>query len=104
MMYVLLSDHSPETCPTSNSKVREILLKVAPEMPNVAKRLGVNIVAGPLVSREHLVVTVAEAESAEAIDKFIVETGLEQWNRVRIIPAHTMQEGMQELSQMKAIF
>ena len=104
MWFVLLSDHSPETCPTSNSKVRDLLLKGAPEIPNIAKRLGVNIAAGPLVSREHLVVTVAEAQSMEAIDKFIVETGLEQWNRVRIIPMHTMQEGMQELNNMKTIF
>jgi hypothetical protein len=79
-------------------------MKGGPEMPNIAKKLGINIAAGPLVSREHLIVTVAEAQSVDAIDKFIVETGLEQWNRVRIIPVQTMQESMPQLASMKPIW
>src|SRR5437870_13380665 len=104
MLFVLLADHTAETCPTSNSTTREILLKGGQEIPNMAKRLGVNIVTGPLGNREHLVVLVVESQSADAVDQFIVESGLQQWNRVRVIPSKTMQEGLQEISKLKPIF
>ena len=104
MHFVLLASHTPETCPTSNSKTREVLLKGAPEMPDLARRLGVKIIAGPLVNREHLVVLVAEAAKVEAIDQFISESGMAQWNSVRVLPSLTMEEGLKEVAAMKPIF
>ncbi len=104
MHFVLLASHTPETCPTSNSKTREVLLKGAPEMPALARRLGVNIIAGPLVSREHVVVIVAQAAKVEAIDQFISESGMSQWNSVRVLPSLTMEEGLKEVQALKPIF
>jgi len=80
------------------------LSKVAPEIPNIAMKLGVKIVAGPFVSREHLSVVVVEADKIEAIDQFILQSGLEQWNSVRILPSNTMQDGMREIEKTKTIF
>ncbi len=104
MHFVLLASHSAEVCPTSNAKTREILLQRAPEMPGLAKRLGVNIVAGPFVSREHVTVVIAEAEKAEAVDRFISESGLAQWNSVRVLPSLTLEDGLREVSSLKPIF
>ena len=78
--------------------------KVAPEIPNIAMKLGVKIVAGPFVSREHLSVVVVEADKIEAVDQFILQSGLEQWNSVRILPSNTMQDGMREIEKTKTIF
>jgi len=80
------------------------LSKVAPEIPNIAMKLGVKIVAGPFVSREHLSVVVVEADKIEAVDQFILQSGLEQWNSVRILPSNTMQDGMREIEKTKTIF
>lgn len=79
-------------------------MKAAPEIPNIAKKLGVRIVAGPYVSREHLSVIVVEAEKGQALDQFIMESGLEKWNSVRVLPSLTLEEGMREMTSTKTIF
>jgi hypothetical protein len=80
------------------------MMKAAPEIPNIATKLGVRIVAGPFVSREHLSVIVVESEKAEAVDQFILQSGLEQWNSVRVLPSNTIQDGMRELEKAKPIY
>lgn len=77
---------------------------MAPEIPNYAKQAGVKIVAGPFVSREHLSVVVLESDRMEAVDQFIMQSGLEQWNSVRVLPSLTMQEGMSEMNKTKTIY
>jgi hypothetical protein len=61
-----------------------LLLEVAPQIPGIAQKHGVNIVAGPFVNREHLTVVIVETERAEALDDFLVDSRLNQWNQVRI--------------------
>ena len=56
------------------------------------------------VSREHISVVVVEAAKAEAVDQFISESGLAQWNSVRVLPSLTMEEGMREMNTLKPIF
>ncbi len=46
--YVVKLTHTPDQCPMSNSKIRKRLIEGEPEMPNLAAKLGVKIVAGPL--------------------------------------------------------
>jgi hypothetical protein len=104
MLYVLLGDHSAETCPTSNSTTREAMLKGAPEIPNLAKKLGVKIVAGPFVNHEDLIVMIVEAEKAEAVNQFLTDSGLAQWNKVRTLPSLSIEEGMKEINRLKPIF
>jgi hypothetical protein len=66
MHFVLLATHTPETCPTSNSTTRELLLKVAPKIPNIAENSGVRFVAGPFVNREHMIVVIVETGVSRA--------------------------------------
>jgi hypothetical protein len=104
MHFVLLASHGPEICPTSNAKTRELMAQRTPEIPALAKRLGVNLVAGPFVCREHLSIVVVESAKAEAVDQFISESGLGQWNVVRVLPSLTLEEGMKEMNALKPIF
>jgi uncharacterized protein with GYD domain len=104
MHYVVLSTHSAEVCPTSNAKVKEVLLEVAPQIPDLAQKHGVNIVAGPYANREHMVVTIVETDRAEALDSFLVASRLSQWNQVRVLPSVPMQEAMQELQETNSLF
>jgi hypothetical protein len=104
MHFVLLGVHSAETCPTSNSKTRDLMLQTAPKVPAIAEQTGVNIVAGPYVNREHMTVAVVEADTAEAVDQFILETRLHQWNAMRVIPSKTMEEGMKDVQERESLF
>jgi uncharacterized protein with GYD domain len=99
-----MGEHSAEVCPTSNSKTKALLLEVGPQIPGIAEKNGVKIVAGPLVNREHTVVTFVESDRAEAVDNFLVESRLSQWNRVRVIPSLPMEEGMKEIAEGASLF
>jgi hypothetical protein len=102
--YVVLASHPPEICPTSNAKTRALLLDLAPQIPAIAQKHGVNILAGPFVNREHLAVTIVDTDSAEGLDDFLVDSRLAQWNQVRILPSRSMQEGMTQLQEGTSLF
>ena len=104
MHYVLLASHGPEICPTSNARTRELLLGVAPQIPEIAQRTGVQVVAGPYVNREHIAVTVVEAATSEAVDRFIVESRLSQWNSVRVLPSLPIHEGLADVQSQTPVF
>lgn len=104
MHFVLLGEHSAEVCPTSNAKTRDLMLQTAPEIPGIAERTGVKIVAGPYVNREHVTVVVVEADTADAVDAFLVGTRLHQWNTMRVLPSHTIEEGMKDVQESQSLW
>jgi len=88
----------------SNSKTRDLFLKFGPEIPNLAKKAGVKLLAGPLVNAEHIITTVVEADKIEATNQFVTESKLEHFNRVRIIPSVPLKEGLEEVAKQHTIF
>jgi hypothetical protein len=104
MHYVVLATHSPEVCPSSNAKSKAMLLEVGPQIPAIAEKNGVKLLAGPFINREHLTVVIAEADRAEDLDTFILEARLAQWNTVRVLPSHSMEEGMKEIVEGSTLF
>jgi uncharacterized protein with GYD domain len=81
-----------------------VLLEVAPQIPSIADKHGVNILAVPFANREHMVVVIVETERPEALDTFLVETRLSQWNQVRPLPSLPMKEAMRELEEATPLF
>jgi len=102
--FVILASHSPEVCPTSNAKTKGMMLEVAPQIPGIAQKHGVNIVAGPFVNREHLAVAIVETESTDGLDDFLADSRLAQWNQVRILPSRSLQEGLTEIQEGASLF
>ena len=104
MHFVVLGHHSAEVCPTSNAKTKALLLDIAPQINNMAEKHGVNIVAGPFANREHTLVVIVETERAEALDSFLVESRLSQWNELRILPSVPIEASMKELQETASLF
>jgi hypothetical protein len=104
MHYVIVANHGAEICPTSNAKTRELLLQTGPQIPKIAEKAGVKILAGPYVNREHSTFAVVEASSGEDLDRFLVESRLPQWNNVRILPSLPMEEGLKEIASLPPLF
>ena len=104
MHYVILGEHSAEVCPTSNATTRELLLEIGPQIPKIAEQNGVNIVSGPFVNREHTTVLIVESDRAEAVDTFLVQARLPQWNRVRVIPSLPMADAMRDVAEGTSLF
>lgn len=104
MHYVLIAEHSPDICPTANARIREIMVTNSPEIPKIAERNGVTIVAGPFVSREHITVVIAQAKTGEDLDRFLLESRLPQWNSVRVIPSLPMPEGLEDIKSQPIVY
>jgi hypothetical protein len=104
MHYVILGEHSAEVCPSSNAATRALLLEMAPQIPAIAEKNGVNMIAGPFINREHSTVVIVEAEKPESVDAFLMEARLPQWNKVRVIPSLHMADAMSELMEQPALF
>jgi hypothetical protein len=102
--FVVLASHSPDICPSSNAKTKGLLLELAPQIPSIAQKHGVNIVAGPFVNREHMTVVIVETDRAEGLDDFLVDSRLTQWNQVRILPSRSLQEGLTEIQEGISLF
>jgi hypothetical protein len=99
MHFVVIGTHTAEVCPSSNAKTRAMLMELGPQIPKLADEHGVKIVAGPYINREHVTITVAETDSAESLDAFLFASRLHQWNQLRIMPSHTMEQGMKEIAE-----
>ena len=98
--YVVRLSHPPESCPSSNSKIRELIQSKAPELSTISERLGVKIVAGPLVlGSEHEGLAVVETDRVETVNDFLLESGIVQWNSVRVSMAQPLQDALAELSK-----
>jgi hypothetical protein len=104
MQYVMIATHSPEHCPTSNSKIREIMRQGAKALPGVAQKLGVQIVTLNVFGPDHVVLAVVEAKDIEAVRDFTFESGLIQWNTIKIHPTYTLEDALARSDKLQPIF
>jgi len=102
--FVLVMTHPPDQCPTANSTIRKLVINQAAELPKLASDLGVKILAGPLVSNEHRGFAIVESDNVDAVNDFVTQSGMIQWNSVEIVPTQTMQEGLKQIETLKPIY
>jgi hypothetical protein len=65
--FAVIAQHPPELCPTSNAQTRQMLKAGAAQIPQLAERLGVDIVTLRIFGPDHIVLAVAKADALEAI-------------------------------------
>jgi hypothetical protein len=100
-LYVVKLVHTSDQCPSANGKVRERIVKGAPELPKLAQKLGIKFLVGPLVmGAEHESLAVVETDKVETVNDFILQSGLMQWNTVKVSSAKPLDEGMKDLEKM----
>jgi len=104
MQFVVIAEHSPDLCPISNSKIREMLKQGSREIPNVAAKLGVKIVTLNVLGPEHRAIAVVEADNVETVRNFALESRLVQWNTVNIHAAWTLEEALANADKVSPIF
>jgi len=99
--YVVRMTHPPDQCPTANSKTRQMMQQAGTEFPKLAEKLGIKFVAGPYVlAAEHDGIAVVEAERVEQVEEFVLQSGMVQWNSVRITTARPVQEAVEMLNTL----
>jgi len=104
--YVLLSDHTPDNCPTSNAKVRARALEgMGQLLPKLAQEAGVRIQAGPLhLDPGHRTIAILEAPSIEVVTKLVYDVGLSQWNTVEVCPTTPVAELMADMDAFPILY
>jgi hypothetical protein len=96
-LYFIKLTHSAEQCPSANTTVRERVLQGMPELPRLAEKLGIKILSGPLaLVTEHESFAVVEADRVEAVQEFLMLSGLMQWNTARVSPAKPLQDVLKD--------
>jgi len=105
--YAILADHSPDICPGSNAKTRDRAREGAgPEnIQKIAGALGLSFVLEPQhLDPTHRVIAVVDAPSIEAVNQFVFDTGLVQWNTVQTFALTPISEMMPKLLDTPIVF
>jgi len=101
MLYMIVSKHSPESCPVANITTREKLVSANQHLNDVTKALGVNVIGTWTDMPAHMVFMLVDAPKPEALSKMAVELHLADWNTSITHPIITLQEAMTQLQQQK---
>ena len=104
--YVILADHSPDICPSSNSRSRNRAIQVlGQDLPKLSAEAGITFLSGPLhLDPGHRTVSVVDAPSIEAVTQLIYATGMSQWNTVEVCPVLPVAAMMDSLDAFPIVF
>ena len=97
MLHMIVSTHSPETCPITNPTLAKTVLESNQRMPEVAKKLGVAIQGAWTHMGGHVTFMLVDAPNAHVLNEMGVELKLMNWNTSVIHPILTMQEALGHL-------
>jgi hypothetical protein len=102
--FAVIAEHPPELCPTSNAKTRQMFKEGAGQIPQLAEQLGINIVTLRIFGPDHIVLAVVDAEDIDSVRNFALQSGLMQWNTVKIHATYSMEEALPLVDSLEPIF
>ena len=105
--YAILADHSPEVCPTSNS--REPGARHSGPGPGHAhgsppRRASPSSPARSTSTPGTASLSVVDAPSIEAVTQLVHATGMSQWNTVEVCPVLPLADMMGDLDAFPIVF
>jgi hypothetical protein len=102
--FAVIAEHPPNLCPTSNAKTRQMLKQGASQIPQIAEALGVHIGTLRIFGPDHIILAVVESDDIESVRNFALQSGLMQWNTVRIHSTYSIEEAVAMIDEVEAIF
>jgi hypothetical protein len=102
--FAVIAEHPPDLCPTSNAKTRQMLKEGASQIPQIAEQLGVHIGTLRIFGPDHIILAVVESDDIEPVRNFALQSGLMQWNTVRIHATYSIEEAVAMIDEVEAIF
>jgi hypothetical protein len=104
--YVILADHTPDICPSSNARTRARAIEgLGQNLPKLSEAAGVMFLTGPLhLDPGHRTVSVVEAPNIEAVTQLVYDSGLSQWNTVEVCPTRPVAELMARVDDFPIVF
>jgi hypothetical protein len=102
--FAVLAEHPPDLCPTSNAQTRQMLKQGADQIPQLAEELGVNILSLRIFGPDHVILAVVESDDVDSVRDFALQSGLMQWNTVKIHATYSMEEALTLVDKVEPIF
>jgi hypothetical protein len=103
MQFVIVAEHSPESCPTGNKKIRDLMRDGAKQMPDLAKKLGIEIITLRVLGPDHQFIGVVEANDIEAVRDFLMQSRLVQWNTTTVRATWSLEEAMAKVEELPTL-
>ena len=104
MQYLIVGQHPPDLCPSANEKIRALASESGQEMPALAEKLGVKILATYVPMTNHQVFVAVEADDANSVREFAWQGRLGQWNTVEILQTATLEEALTRVQELPTIY
>jgi hypothetical protein len=101
--FAVIAQHPPELCPSSNARTRQMLKEGAGQIPQLAERLGVDIVTLRIFGPDHIVLAVVDANDIEAVRDFVIQSRLIQWNTTNIHSTYSIEEALARVDDLETI-
>jgi hypothetical protein len=102
--FAVTAEHSPDLCPTSNARTRQMLKEGAGQIPRLAEQLGLEIGTLRIFGPDHIILAVIEADDIESVRSFALQSRLMQWNTVKIHATYSMEEALALLDEVETVF
>ena len=104
MQYLIVGQHPPDLCPSANEKIRTLAKQGGSEMPALAEKLGVKLLATYVPMTNHQVFVAVEADDANSVREFAFQGRLGQWNTFEIFQVSTLEEALTRIEELPTIY
>jgi hypothetical protein len=102
--FAVIAEHPPDLCPSSNAQTRKMLNEGAAQIPQLAERLGVDIVTLRVFGPDHIILAVVEANGIKPVREFVLQSRLIQWNTTKINATYSIEEALAKSDELEAIY
>jgi hypothetical protein len=90
--YVVISNHPPNSCPSSDKSLREIGNALGKDLPPLMQKHKITPQVMLHLDPGHKIVWVVDAPAAEAVRDFVYDSGLARWNDFEFYMASALEE------------
>ena len=104
MQYLVVGQHPPDLCPSANEKIRALAAEGGKEMPSLAEKLGVKVLATYVPMTNHQVFVAVEADDANSVREFAFQGRLGQWNTIEILQVSTLEEALTRVQELPTVY
>jgi uncharacterized protein with GYD domain len=102
--YLIVGHHPPDLCPSSNETVRTLAAEAGKQIPALAEKLGVKVLATYVPMTNHQVFIAVEADDADSVREFAWQGRLAQWNTVEVLQTSTLEETLRRVEELPTIY
>jgi hypothetical protein len=102
--FAVIAEHPPNLCPTSNARTRQLLKDGADQIPQLAEQFGIEIGTLRIFGPDHIILAVVESAEIDSVRSFALQSGLMQWNTVKIHATYSIEEAVAMVDDLEAIF